>query len=579
MLKIVGRIFFAALLFAFAGILHFSALDFGTPSSQRTLQIFGSWENLDSWIDPLMALRDQYYQDVQNLLESSKDATSADYNKIYRSEVDQFAVAPQKLVLSRMRSYLLGVWNSDEQNTLVAVSKLNPLKLRFDPGVNTFYGGFYYYTCGGALLVSKFLGRLHLDPNPQFYLNHPEDIGAMYKAIRSIGGVSLILTMLLLLGWVTRLQNFSLGWLGAAMLATMPSVVDYSHMAKAHLYAMFLTFLGFYWIWKTVENPRWLYYILGSLALGASAGSILPNLTVGIILFFVECARHQWNLKAVFTSRKFYAGCVIFFMVYAVTNYYILIHFSQFQKMLWLLKEYMGSYGEGYGQLRLQNWIPFFKATWTSGLHPYLLPLLLAGIYAAFSKKEPLFVTLFWIVSFLTLVNFMTTRHLGLHFRVMPMICMLALRGVQFLFVGRGVPAKAGLIFFLLIGIGVSSAHSWFELSLIRREDVSIQQGKWINENVPQESTIGLNVPMLSPVSYPPIQFLRYRLVQWDASIQDFPRQEKDLPDYILAGSSHHPILDQSYAVVKVWRAPQNKFLGVPSFFSYASDLFLLKKK
>jgi len=537
----------------------------------------------------MLQQREEHYSGIEEMLDPKKSFHPV-YDKLFHKDqgIPFFSKIGEETILDRTRGYLVGVFNSDEQNTIRALSNLNPLQLRLNPGLNSFYGGFYYYTSGAFLLGTKLVGLAQFPSDLKFYFSHPQETQKMYLAVRLLSALSVFLTLCLLLFCTSKFIEIKVSTLASLFFVLIPLLVPYSHMAKAHTYGMFLTFLGFLFIGKTFKDTSTKNYILGGLFLGLSAGTIITNLTVGIILFFAEWIRNQWSLFQVFKSKKFWIAVLTFFVVYFLTNYYVFTHLSNFQRSVLALKEYTSGYDE-YGKLNLKNWFPFLKDMFTNQIHWSYLPWLLLGCYPVLKSKNPfLQVTLLSFV-FLTLFNLTLTRHAGINLRVFPFIAILSAYGFQQIFQKRWVVLKIFSIALLFLTLFLSGAQTLFYTSLYQGPSHLTQAGNWINQNIPKGESIGVIGTQFSQNSFPPFHFLNYSLISFPNSSQ----KEKlgtvplgtvpNFPTYVVTSipQEEHPILSSQYRIIQNWKSP-NKFLGIyfPSRWALneKTDLSIYKK-
>lgn len=568
-------------LLAIFRIFYFSNLEWGTPSWEKHLQIFEGKMELENWAPQIIELRKKYYSGIEDLLNPEKPFKET-YDKLFLSHqsLPLFHQLPQELVLDRIRGYLIGVTNSDEQYVLVALSRLNPLKLQFNPGMFSGFGGFYYYSCGPLLLAAKFMGWLSLKRDIQFYFFHPEETGKMYALVRSVGGLSLLLTTGLLFLWIARSYRWSIALLTVLFLILTPLFVPYTHMAKAHNYGMFLFMLGFYFLWKTVANSTLQNYLLAGLILGLSAATIITNLSLGILIFLVEWSRNEWNFARTFRNRNFWLTVLVFFITFLIADFYLFANFSSFQRFLLALKEYTRGYDE-YGAVNFKNWLPFLKDLFVNQLHWSVLPLLLVGLWISFTEKNRFLLVCSISFLLLTLVNLFTTRHPGVNIRTFPLIAILCAFGSHSLLENRPKFFKCIGGIYIFLALLFSGLQTAFYASLLRGSGNLLPAGVWVNSNIPAGETIGVPGARIIQMGFPPIRFLNYRLIHFPESSQPVPFSESQLPTYVVTTDDTSPILKSHYALLQSWRRPKS-FLGVPFESNMVAsdqvDLFIFKK-
>ncbi len=564
---------------------YFRHLDWGTPSPEKHQQMFASPEELALAVPRMLELRSKYYSGINDMLDPNKPFKEA-FDGLFYSFKNNEAFAPltRDQTLDRMRGYVIGVVNSDEQNTVQAIGRLNPFKLKFNPGLNTFYGGFYYYVCGAALFAGKALGQVELVPDLQYYFYHPEQTRRLYIIVRGVGVLAALLCAALMVFWLGRLYGWTFAWLAALFFLWIPLLIPYTHMAKAHALGMFLLFAGCYFLWRTWTNPGWANFLAGAALLGGSAGSIITNLTAGMAIFIFEWARNDWKLAPVFKNIRFWAACGLFFAVYGVTNYYVFAHYDQFQRNVLSLQEFTKGYGNTYGELRLSAWPPFLIDMFTNQVHWAVIPLLMTGFAAAFRKRDKLLIASFVLLAGLTAANLFTTRHPGVNVRALPFFALFCAAGIVYIWesfpkLKFAAAAYAGLALFL------SGAQTAFYLSMMREPSHLTLAADWINANAVKGESIGVVGGQFYQGGFPAIRFLDYRLVQFPAP--DDPKaaasvHRGQLPDYVIWTQSRHPLLDAYYKEAAGWARP-SAYLGLKfpsSVVATGNDsLYIFKKK
>lgn len=542
---------------------YFRHLDWGTPSREKHLQMFADDAELSRYVPRMLELRNKYYSGIGDMLNPEKPFKQSFDDLFYSfKKNDALAELTPDQTLDRMRGYLIGVVNSDEQNTVQAIGRLNPFKLKFNPGLNTFYGGFYYYVCGGALFAAKALGQVELVPDLQYYFYHPDQTRRMYAIVRMVGVLSVLFSAGLIVLWMRRLYGLGFALLAALFFLWIPLLIPYSHMAKAHALGMFLLFAGAWFLWRTWDDPSWKNYGAGTVLLGLSAGSIITNLSVGLVIFVMEWARNHWRLAPVFKNIRFWICCLLFFAVYAATNFYVIAHYDQFQRNVLSLQEFTKGYGNTYGELRLSAWPPFLIDMFTNQIHWSVIPLLAAGFWAAVARRDKLLISILLCLAGLTAANLLSTRHPGVNVRALPFIALFCASGVLYLW-DSFPKLKILTAGYAAAALFLSGAQTFFFLSMLREPSHLTLAGDWVNANVARGDSIGAVGGQFYQAGFPAIRFLEYKLVQFPNADEAGALDLKNLPDYVIWTESKHPVLDAYYKEAARWDRP-SKFLGIP---------------
>ncbi len=566
---------------------HFSHLDWGTPSKEKSLQLFKNWQELEAKAPEILALRNKYYRQVDEMIQN-QDQLKQKYSEIFLSnlKIPYFSPIPTEEIMDRMRGFLIGVINQEEQSTVYALSQMNPLKGDFSPGIFNLYGGFFYYSAAAALGTGKVLGMLSLNFSPNYYFTHPKETRNMYLLIRAIGALSVVLALLVLFVWMSELSSPTVAYLTILFFAVSPLMVAHSHRVGAHNYSMFWFTLGFFFAWKYYQGGAAKHFLLAGLSLGLAASAIWTNLTTGIVLFLVEWARCRWSIKEALKSKNFWLACAAMGAVFFITNLYILLDFKTFRGYVAAVGQFMSGYGETYGEVRIWNWMPFLKDMFTAQWSWAILPALLAGCYATLKSDRPIVNIIAISFLFLLGVNIALTRHAGVNVRLMPLAAIICAFGVQSLVKDRSKIQKVFVSLYLVSTLCFSGLFCLYSASLNRQPDNLMLAGKWINENIPKGQSIGVLGGTIATVAFPPFQFLQYVLVRFPNEGSTIPYEIKRLPNYVIYCEQHEPIhvpiIHDNYQLLQQWDKPrtfarvryQQGWVGTGNI-----DVFVFKKK
>ncbi|MBI3012231.1 MAG: hypothetical protein HYY63_01245 [Elusimicrobia bacterium] len=540
---------------------------------------------MEKWVEPMIELREKFYTSYSKMLDPKRSQSESEeiYKKTFlvQETIPFFSPLPQEHVLDRIRGYVVGVLLSDDQYPMVAISNLNPKNLDFNPNVYAASGGFYYYTGGALLMLGKICGLFSLTPGVRYYFTHPEETARMYLLLRSIGGISCLLTLALLCFWTQKFLPKTVAVVIAAVFLSIPGAVYLSHAVKAHLYGMFLFSVGLFYLMKSFESEHKRFLFLGPLFLGLAAGSILTNLSLGIAILIVELVRNEWNVLRMLRGKRFWISTFVFAFVFSLTNFYIFLDIGGFKKTVWALQEYTKGYDE-YGKINILNWIPFLVDVLNNQFHWSLLPLLLLGIVWGMRSRQPVLKVCSLSFLLLFLLNLLTTRHPGVNARLFPLAAILSGFGFYVLYETPSRPRKILVMSYLACGLALSALQTVYYLRLYREPSLLEQAGEWIDRNIPQGTTVGVVGAQFSQAAYPPIRFLNYRLVHFPEGDVSVKVREDVLPEIVMTTARHHTLLQSHYVLVQEWKKPV-KFFSVPFqskwIYSGNIDFFGIYKK
>ena len=498
---------------AFAGWVHGTWLDWGLPSQKRAERLFASAEELGRRVPAMIEQRRRYYEMVESVFDPKTSFDASYRDLVTRWQTPLFAALPEDLVLDRMRNYLIGVNVSDEQMTLTAIAGLNPKRLDFVPGPLGYYGGFYYYTAAACLVLGKAAGWVTLNPGAEYYFAHPEETRRMYVLVRAVNAVSILSTLLAVFFIARRFGGWGTAAFSVLFFATFPLLVPFSHLSKAHIYGGFWLACSLWFCGKILEpapHPASRRdYALAGAALGLCAGSIITNLTAGILLFFTEWIREDWNFGRALKSRGLWLAAAAFLGVFAAANFYIFLNFDQFRRLVRALNEF----APAITSVRWGEWPPYLLGFFTEQVHWSLAPFLAAGVVFAVKEKNRFGILCALAAAALFIHNLVMMRHPPINLRLLPFLAILAGWGAAGLLERFPGWKRAALAACMISSVVVSALQSDFYRDLHRDPSNLDLAGDWINREIPKGSSIGAWGGGFSPFDFPSIRFLDYELI------------------------------------------------------------------
>jgi len=224
-----------------------------------------------------------------------------------------------------LRRYRLFTRQPDEMITLMALQRMQPRKLDFDPRLYQ-YGGGYIYLVGALLMAAGSAGLVDLSDRIAIYLEQPERLAGVYLSMRL---VSLVFGGLLLVGvWklAARAAGRAAGWLAMLFLACTPVFFTGVLEAKPHVPAACMV------VWATLSALD--YHARGRtrdlVRLGVQAGYAFSLVLSGIVSLVpwvvLGLRRRGASLSARRELCRLLAGLALALGVYLATNPYVLYH-------------------------------------------------------------------------------------------------------------------------------------------------------------------------------------------------------------------------------------------------------------
>lgn len=231
-----------------------------------------------------------------------------------------------------LRAYLLGSEAIDERHIFHALSRMDPARLKLDPGFYV-YGGAYVYPVGAALYLGKLLGLINLTSDMGHYFQHPEHIARMYLAGRWLSLAGYLAVMIVLGLWAMRLSGPAAAGLAMAAWALSSLPLWMALVTKPHTWAAGWGIIALYLLQRQADAPRpWRIWASGAalgLAMGSTVTSGLLALTYPVFLFDRE---RPWA----WLGQCVQAGLAAL-IVFIITNPYAVLNFYGYASQ-WILE-------------------------------------------------------------------------------------------------------------------------------------------------------------------------------------------------------------------------------------------------
>ncbi|MBC7905498.1 MAG: glycosyltransferase family 39 protein [Rhodospirillaceae bacterium] len=225
-----------------------------------------------------------------------------------------------------MRFRLYSV-EADEMMNVMALARMRPAELSFDPHYYQ-YGGAYLYPLGGWLFALQKTGVLRLGSLDDM-LADPDRMDRVYGAGRLFVTLAFAASGLILWATLRRLGVAPRrAALALAIYLAAPASLYFSSVMKPHWYSLLWSNLALYCMVRLNHEASWRWLIGLGVALGLTVGSVLTNgvfaLLAGAGLLALVWRRRLpvWALVAVVVL----AGAVA-----AAFNPYMLLNWTAFR--------------------------------------------------------------------------------------------------------------------------------------------------------------------------------------------------------------------------------------------------------
>lgn len=427
---------------------------------------------------------------------------------------------PPPELLNSYRSFYVRSEHEDEQSILLALSRMKPRQLQFNPHLFT-YGAFHIYSVGAAIAAGAVLGQVAVKGSLLHYLAHPADMASMYLAGRLLSVAAFVGCALMLLRLGRRWSGGDeAGAFAAAIFLMTPAAVVQAHVLKTH------TFWAFFALWTVDRCADVLSR--GALKDYAAAGAVAGLATASFLGAWPAClvvgaagamrlaglhepggkpCRPLPEIKGLVVSGLCAGGAFLLVSPYWVTG------FGEAMAEMKVLS--------GFSALDpVHIWLFATNALRRSVTDP-VLTLMFGGAALALLKgrRDPVlllcaFAFLLALASTATVGGVIATRQARYFIGWIGVGSFLAGHVLQELRALKGAPGRLGTVTAVIVLAGLASqgfSYAYnFHLGAGPRSN-HVLSGEWIEKNIPAGETIGL-LRYPQPSNSPFFRYDRYRL-------------------------------------------------------------------
>ncbi len=482
-------------------------MDWGLPSKERNELLTYGCELRPADFAALDSLNTDYFSARDTVDARAETALSAGSRPESHHATEVGAVLGRDEKLRGVRRFLLGSCAVDERKPFIALARMDPKRLDFDPR-GFMYGGAYLYPLGFILKVAEVLRLTTLTADSEHALTHPRDVAVLYLAGRALGVAAFLGIGLLLVRLCAILQRPQAGTLALFAWCCSTLAINQALVAKPHLLAAFFSLLGLMQLLRFQQNASRRSLVWGGVFMGLAAGSSFPAAAMWLFVPVLIIGAH--SNRRMLPDLALGLGCAA--GAFLITNPYVVINPDPFRVTLW---HHGASSGWGYAVLSLAKLKVFADAM---GARGFAFPLSIAGtgalIFAIVKCQGALRLIagtglLLMVILGSTISNPRILLFLG------PVFCLFSgiglawlsgsMRSARMAFVVAAIPCLAALP---QLGLAardfIDDAH-WYRPTL-----------EWVRASGMTESTtIGI-FDRPEPSNHPPFPFLRSRVVNLD---------------------------------------------------------------
>lgn len=401
---------------------------------------------------------------------------------------------PPEILFNGIRSFHVRSVHEDEQSMLLALSKMRPKKLDFNPHFFS-YGGTYIYVLGAWLGAGAVIGAVPLHRSLLPYLDSPEKMGALFAWGRLLSVAGFIACGFMLWEIGRKIAGPWTGLSAALFFMLSPGAVVQAHTMKPHMYWPFFTFLTLYLCLRVLEKGGRREYLLAGAASGLAVGSAVCAWPTCFIVA-VAAGIRIWE-KPAKAQEEVYAligAALCSIAAFFITNPYWILDWNMAYAEMKVLSR--------WSSVNAAN--PFYLV-WYPLRNSMSIPvfsMVCAGAAWALSqgKKGRFFVLcggafLVMAAAGATTRGVVSTRQIRYFIPLIGVGALLASCGMKAL-VDKMPRWRAGILAVIVaMGIHMGVAGVLYALNFRRTASENSNHhlaGEWIDSNVPEGASVGL---------------------------------------------------------------------------------------
>jgi len=418
-------------------------------------------------------------------------------------------------IINSCRSYLIRSSGADEQAVLATLSKMDVKKLNFNPHFYE-YGGVYLYPMGVFFYLLSKIKIIILSPDMSFYFLHPEEMGKLYIWGRIFGATGVFLSIIIFLLICQELfQDKKIVYLLTIFFGTSAGVVTWSHYLKPFSYGLLWFLSVIYFLIKFYKSEKVKCLYTASMFAGLSFGTLL---SYGYIYWAVVIFILFFNKDIKWKIRNLIFTFIIFLGIFFLTNPYVLLSHKEFFQEIAYLRTYW------HKDISLKSIIIFLFNTMRYGMGTLLWITVITGFIGGLIYKPEKLNWMLLIIILPAFLYFAFTTAEWIHYSIFLYPLFLLSAGLFFSKVRFKVIGMALTIVALYTILYTASYVKLFGM-----ENIRVEAGRWINENISTDKAIGL-LESPSPWRTPPFRFLDYKIT----ITQNKGEIEKEKPSYFI---------------------------------------------
>jgi len=428
------------------------------------------------------------------------------------SEAVTVSMSEKKEGLSGSAFAPIKSYHPDESNFIKAVSNMKPKKLDFNPHY-LYYGTLYVYSFAAALAAGAVFRVIKPTTDILFYFLNPGEIAKFYVAGRLVSVLFAALLVFIVYRASRKLYGENAGLIAALFTALSPALVVNSHFLSVDVTMSFFVFLTMLFAARILSSGELKWYVLAGICAGLAAQSkynaALVALAVPVAGLLRTCGKKTdillcWFEKKALLSYACALGIFILFLLPFVFT---------------TIPEFSRNFSAGMFRIgprisSVASNTVFFTEALYHGMGLPLFLLAAAGVVMAVMKREKADIFfIFWIainMLILVIMSPLGDRHMRYLLIILPALAVLAARFMAAVCAMRPANKVVPVLIALVACVPTLLFSAGYD-RVFMQENTRTSAGKWIAQNIPAGSSIGLR---RDPWQYetPPVNQAKYRL-------------------------------------------------------------------
>jgi hypothetical protein len=423
----------------------------------------------------------------------------------------------------RMLRFKLYTVDADEVDNVMALARIKPAQLQFDPHFYQ-YGGAFLYPLGAYYVALSKLGMLSIG-SLDGMLAHPRAIDRVWIAGRAFVLLAVAASALLLYLALLQFAPPPIAWLGLVIYLFCPATVMFSQALKPHWYALLFANATLLVAARALAQGR--LSRAGTIALGVTLGLAVGSVpTFALFAILVWCALLFLSWRGEVPASALILVPAVAVAVFLITNPYYLLDWRA------VTAERAAQTGWFAPDLTAGLLLSYMRNSIFAGFGVVLTLIFFAVLLRHLLRPAPTGVRLLGlgIVVPMIVMAAITARFYFWHsnFRYLPYVLPLM---IAFLAL-RPSPYRATL-FAIAAAATVAQA---FPLKLAYFDENSeahstrLAAAAWIDAHVPTDDAICVSTPTPAPTNMPPFRFDRHKINTPDCKWMVATERDTELP-------------------------------------------------